>query len=75
MIEQQVETDIKIIANKSTAIQILKLLTYITDVIKSGSENTITVNIGKNIRSDFFAVEVNGVDLPQAKCKSVVDIN
>lgn len=75
MIEQQVETDIKLISNKSTNLQIVKLLAYITDVLKSGTEETITVNIGKNLKSDFFAIEVNGIELPQVKCKSSIDIN
>lgn len=75
MIEQQVETDIKLISNKSTNLQIVKLLAYITDVLKSGTEETITVNIGKNLKSDFFAIEVNGIELPQVKCKSRIDIN
>ena len=70
-----VETDIKIIGDKSTVSQIVLLLAYIRAYLQSKEDGEIKVKIGKNMVSQFFAFQVNDQEIVQVKPKDELEIN
>jgi hypothetical protein len=70
-----IETDIKIIGDKITNVQIVYLLSYIRDVLQSGQTATVKLSIGKNRVSDFFAIQVNEQDIKQVCPVEEFEIN
>lgn len=69
------ETDIKIIGEKSTNAQIVVLLSYIRHFLQTQTSGEITVNIGKNVNTNFFAFQVNNQEIPDILPKEEININ
>ena len=74
-LSKHVETDIKIIGDKTTNTQIVMLLAYIRYFLQRKQSSEIKVNIGKHVNSDFFAIQVNDQEIPELIPKDSVDIN
>lgn len=70
-----VETDIKLIGNQETIVQIVALLSYIRNLLNTSTEGEIKVSVGKNINSNFFAMSVNNQEIADLKAKNFIEIN
>ena len=70
-----VETDIKLVGNQETIVQIVALLSYIRNLINNSSEGEIKVLVGKNINSNYFAFSVNDQEIADLKAKTAININ
>lgn len=72
---RQVETDIKLIGTKNVNGQIVLLLAYIRNLLKNPRGGEIKISVGKNIRTDFFAFQVNDEQVPDILARETLDIN
>lgn len=70
-----VETNIKVIGDKTTVCQIVQLLAYIRHTIKNGEKTDITVKIGRNVADGHFLFDVNGLEIPDLITQKFVEIN
>ena len=70
-----IETDLKMVGNQTTIVQIIALLSYIRNIINTSSEGEIKVSIGKNVNSNFFAFSVNNQEVADLKAKESIEIN
>ena len=59
-----VETNIKIIGDKTIICQIVQLLAYIRHSLKNNNKDTIKVNIGNTIANSHFLFDANGIEIP-----------
>lgn len=70
-----VETNIKVIGDKTTVCQVVQLLAYIRHAIKNSERADITVKVGRNIADGHFLFDVNGLEIPDLITQKFVDIN
>ena len=70
-----VETDVKLIGNQETIVQIVALLSYIRNLINTSTEGDIKISVGKNINSNYFAFSVNNQEIADLKAKTSININ
>lgn len=70
-----IETDIKLIGNQETIVQIVALLSYIRNLLNNSAEGDIKVSVGKNINSNYFAFSVNNQEIADLKAKTEININ
>ena len=70
-----VETDIKLIGNQETIVQVIALLSYIRNLLNNSAEGDIKVSVGKNINSNYFAFSVNNQEIADLKAKTAININ
>lgn len=72
------ETNIRLITENWTAVQVTKLLAYIRDAVRS-SENegpaTIKLTIGKNVKGGTFSFTVNDQEISTLRAQKVLEIN
>ena len=69
------ETDIKLVGDMSTIREIIILLSYIRNIIDEGRSQDIVVSVGKNIKTEAFGMDVNGMEIPDIKSKGLAVIN
>lgn len=69
------ETDIKLIGDKNTITQIVILLAYIRRYLQTNTSGDIHVSIGKNMKTDFFAMQVNDQEIKDINPSENVEIN
>ena len=74
-LQDHVETDVKIIGDKITNVQIVYLLSYIRDILQNRQTAEVKLSIGKNRTSDFFAIQVNEQDIKQVCPVEEFEIN
>lgn len=69
------EANIRMIGDATTIADIVKLIAYIRHAIQNKEQATITVDIGKNVNSDFFGFQVNQSEIRDYLTQSQVSIN
>ncbi len=74
-LERHCDTDIKIIGDKTTNTQVVMLLAFLRDAIQSNKETEIKVTVGKHMKNRFFAMQVNGEEIPQIIAEKEIEIN
>ena len=70
-----VETQIKILGDKTTISQVVQLLAYIRHAIKYNLNTHIDVQIGKYVMNTPFAMDVNGQEIQDLVTQSKAEIN
>ena len=70
-----VETQIKILGDKTTISQVVQLLAYIRHAIKYNLSTNIDVQIGKYVMNTPFAMEVNGQEIQDLVTQNKAEIN
>lgn len=70
-----VETNIKIIGDKTIICQIVQLLAYIRHSLKNNNKDTIKVNIGNTIANSQFMFDVNGLEIPDFITQNTIEIS
>lgn len=69
------ETDITLLGNKYTIIQIVTLLSYIRNAIQNNEQKTIEVTIGKNVSDRDFEFLVNNEKPDNMNAQDKIEIN
>lgn len=69
------ETDIKLIGDKAPITQIIILLAYIRHYLQNHESGDIKISVGKNMKSGFFAMQVNGQEIPEIFPQESLEIN
>ena len=72
---QPVETDIKIIGDRSTNAQIVLLLACIRSYLQNKTSGEIKVTVGKHLASQFFAFTANDQEIQQIQPVKELEIN
>ena len=70
-----VESNIKIIGDKSTVCEVVQLLAYIRHAIKNKQQIKIEVNVGSKVNSDFFGFQVNEQEIKDYITQDYIEIN
>lgn len=70
-----VESNIKVIGDKSTVCEVVQLLAYIRYAIKNKQQIKIEVNVGSKVNSDFFGFQVNDQEIKDYIAQSYIEIN
>lgn len=70
-----VESNIKVIGDKSTVCEVIQLLAYIRHAIKNKQKIKIEVNVGSKVNSDFFGFQINGQEIKDYISQSYIEIN
>lgn len=73
--QDDVEIDLTLFGNKYTLIQVITLMSYIRNVIRSNKPRTITLEIGKNVTDRTFEFLVNDQVADNLIPKDKVEIN
>lgn len=69
------ETDIKLIGDKGPITQIIILLAYIRHYLQNNESGEIKITIGKKMKTDFFAMQVNDQEIPGIFPEESIEIN
>ncbi len=69
------ETDVTLLGNKYTIIQIVTLLSYIRNAIGNNERKTIEVSIGNNVSNRDFEFLVNNQKTDDMNVKEKIEIN
>ncbi len=70
-----VESNIKVIGDKSTVCEVVQLLAYIRHAIKNKQQIKIEVNVGSKVNSDFFGFQVNEQEIKDYITQNYIEIN
>lgn len=70
-----VESNIKVIGDKSTVCEVIQLLAYIRHAIKNKQQIKIEVNVGSKVNSDFFGFQVNDQEIKDYISQEYIEIN
>lgn len=70
-----VETQIKLITDRTTACQIVQFLAYLRHAIKNNTQATINIKIGSKIANGKLLFDVNGLEIPDLITQDLVEIN
>ncbi len=66
---------IRMIGDKMTLVQVIKLLAYIRHSIKNNKPCDILVHVGKNVQDGKFMFDVNQFEVKDLITKEEVEIN
>lgn len=69
------ETDVTLLGNKYTIIQVVTLLSYIRNAIRNNEKKTIEVSIGNNVSNRDFEFLVNNQKTDDMNVKEKIEIN
>lgn len=73
--DKLVESDIKVIGDKSTVCQLTMLIAYIRHAIQTKQCHDITVRVGSKSNSDFFGFQVNNREIKDYITQNLIEIN
>ena len=74
-LKSSIETNIKLIGDSGPITQIVILLAYIRYYLQNNISGEIKVSVGKNMESNFFAMQVNDQEIDQIKPRDSLEIN
>lgn len=69
------ETNIRLITESWTAVQVTKLLAYIRDAVRSNQPAEIKVKVGKHVKDGTFSFTVNDQEISGLRCQPELEIN
>ena len=70
-----VETDIKIIGDRTLTCQLVQFLAYVRNAIKNNKKTEIKVNIGSKVENGQLLFDVNGLEIPDLITQDYIEIN
>lgn len=71
----QTMTDLRFIGDREIIGQVVQLLAYIRNALRSGTTSRITVDIGTEISNPVFTFDVNGCEIKDITAVSTTRIN
>lgn len=70
-----VETNLRMIGDKSTIAEVVRLVAYIRHAVMNNLNKTIVVNIGENVVNTKFLFDVNGLEVQDYIAQDQISIN
>lgn len=70
-----VETNLRMIGDKSTIAEVVRLVAYIRHAVMNNLNKTIVVNIGENVVNTKFLFDVNSLEVQDYIAQDQISIN
>lgn len=70
-----VETNVRLVGDKTVVAQVVQLLTYIRHAVRNNMKTKIEVDIANTVANVPFMMDVNGMDVPDLVTVKKVQVN
>lgn len=70
-----VETNVRLVGDKTVVAQVVQLLSYIRHAVRNNAKTSIEVDIRNTVANVPFMMDVNGMEVPDLVTVSKVQVN